>query len=251
MTTLGLQMYTVRDDLGKDWAGTVRAVAKAGYTAIEGGPGRDMSPADYVKFCADLGMTTPASGGGLDGFEKDLAGTLKRAVACGSKYLMLGWLPPERRKSSADWKRLATGLNAWGRAAKDAGVVFQYHNHDFEFAPVDGTTGLEIILAETDPANVKIELDVGWVTSAGASPAALMRRLGKERLRVIHLKDTVLAPQKAWTEVGTGALDLAGVVAACRELGIEYAFIEQDTCARPPLESIALSYANARKAFGA
>lgn len=243
-------MYTVREDLGKDWDGTVKAVAKAGYTAIEGGPRKDMTPAEYVTFCGALGMTTPASGCGLEGLEKDLAGTLDRAVASGSTYLMLGWLPPERRKTAADWKSLAASLNIWGKAARDKGLVFQYHNHDFEFAPVDGTTGLEIILGNTDPANVKIELDVGWVTWAGSAPAPLMRKLGKERLRVIHLKDLVLAPQKTWTEVGTGVLDLPGVVAACREFDIQYAFIEQDTCARPPLESIAISLANARKAFG-
>lgn len=243
-------MYTVRDDLGKDWDATVRAVAKAGYTAIEGGPKKGMSGPEYIKFCGDLGMKTPASGCGLDGLEKDLAGTLDRAVAAGAKYMMLGWLPPERRKDMADWKALCKLLNDAGKAAKDKGIVFQYHNHDFEFAPVGGTNGIEIILAETDPANVKMELDVGWVTYAGSSPAPLMRKMGRERLRVIHLKDVVLTPQKTWTEVGTGALDLPGVVAACRELDIEYAFIEQDTCARPPLESIAISYANAKKAFG-
>ncbi len=250
MTTLGLQMYTVRDDLGKDWAGTVQAVAKAGYTAIEGGPGKGMTPADYVKFCAGLGMATPSAGGGLDGFEKNLAGMLDNAAACGAKYFMLGWVPAERRTSADDWKKLASAMNGWGKAAQERGMTYQYHNHDFEFAPVGGTNGLEIILAETDPALVKIELDVGWVTWAGSSPAPLMRKMGRERLRVIHLKDCVLTPEKSWTEVGTGALDLPGVVAACRELDIQYAFIEQDTCKRPPLESIAISLANARKAFG-
>ncbi len=250
MTTLGLQLYTVRDDLGKDWGGTIKAVAKAGYTAIEGGPGKGMSPAEYLKFCGGLGLATPAGGCGLEQMEKDLAGTLDRAAQTGAKYLMLGWLPPDRRKNAADWKALATALNGWGKAARDKGITFQYHNHDFEFTPVDGTNGLEIILANTDPALVRIELDVGWVTWAGADPAPLMRRMGKERLRVIHLKDLVLAPTKTWAEVGTGVLDLAGVAAACRDLNIEYAFIEQDTCARPPLESIAISLTNARRAFG-
>lgn len=249
MVTLGLQLYTVRDDLAKDFAGTLRAVAKAGYTAIEGGPGKGMTAEDYVKLCKGLGLSTPAGGCGLDGLEKDLEGTLHRVLAFGAKYMMLGWIPPERRKNAADWKALAKSLNVWGKAAHDHGIVFQYHNHDFEFAPVDGTIGLEILLAETDPACVKFQLDVGWVTWAGSAPAALMRKMGKTRIRVIHLKDCVLSPAKAWTEVGTGALDLKGVVAACNELGVEYAMIEQDTCARPPLESIAISYANARKAF--
>jgi len=250
MTQLGLQLYTVRDDLGKDFKGTLRAVAKAGYGFIEGGPGKGMSAAEWLAFCAEIGTKQVAGGCGLDQLEKDLAGTLDRTAAAGAKYMMLGWLPPERRKNAADWKALAKGLNVWGKAAHEKGIVFQYHNHDFEFAPVDGTNGLEIILSETDPAYVKMEIDVGWVTWAGSKPAELLRRLGKSRVRVIHLKDLVLTPEKTWAEVGNGVLDLKGVAAACGELGVEYAFIEQDTCARPPLESIVISLANARKAFG-
>ncbi|HEY3235653.1 MAG TPA: sugar phosphate isomerase/epimerase [Polyangiaceae bacterium] len=251
MTTLGLQLYTVREQLGKDFTGTLRDVSRAGYAAVEGGPGRGMTPADYKALCEELGLAPIATGSGLEGLEGDLSKTLERAAASGARYIMLGWVPPKRRKTSADWAALARDMNQWGRAARDSGLIFQYHNHDIEFVPVDGSTGLEIILSETDPDLVKFEVDVGWVTWAGGQPAELLMRMGRDRVRIIHLKDCHVAPSKAWTEVGTGALDLAGVAAACRELEVEYAMIEQDTCILPPIESIAISLANAKRAFGA
>jgi len=249
MTGIGLQLYTVRDDLGKDFNGTLKRVAAAGYRFIEGGPGKGMSPADYKALCAQLGLSPVAGGLGLDGLEKDLDGSMKRLAEFGAKYAMLGWMAPERRDSVGAWRAVAKLMNGWGKAARDHGITFQYHNHDMEFTPMDGTNGLEIILGETDPALVKMQVDVGWVTWAGQDPVSLLRKLGKGRVRVIHLKDLRLAPDKHWMEVGNGVLNLKGVVTACKELEIEYAFVEQDTCERPPLDAIAISHANAVKAF--
>jgi len=241
----GLQLYTVRDELARDFRGTLQRVATIGYREVGYGGTGDMDPAAYKSFCAATGLVPLVGSVGADGLAKDAAAELARHAVIGAPYVMLGSLPESMRNSAAAWTAAGASLNAWGAAARRAGLVFQYHNHDMEFAPVGGTCGMDLLLAATDPALVKFQLDVGWVRWAGQDPVTWLKKLGPDRLRTIHLKDLVLEGAKAWTEVGTGVLDVKAVCATAAALGVEAALVEQDTCARPPLESIAVSLDNA------
>jgi len=243
---IGLQLYTVRDLLQKDFAGTLRQVAKIGYAGIEGGSG-PMSREDFDKLLKEIKLLNPASGGGLDGIEKQGDAWLKPLAAAGVKYMMAS-----SKVDSADaYKALAKRLNAAGKACQAHGITFQYHNHAHEFADYGGVTGHDILINETDPKLVWFQVDVGWVNWAGKNPSEVLRRL-KGRIKTIHVKDHTPEPppDRKFAEVGNGALPLAEVVVAAKEIGVEWCFVEQDWCARPSIESAEISYKNLKKALG-
>jgi sugar phosphate isomerase/epimerase len=244
---IGLQLYTVRDELAKDFRGTLERVAAMGYREIGYGGTGNLTPEGFKALCAELGLVPLVGGLSVDALEKDPEAAMARHAAIGATSVMLGWLPEPLRKDVAAWTATAKKLNTWGRIARDAGLVFQYHNHDMEFAPQNGGCGLDLLLAATDPALVKFQLDVGWVRWAGQDPLVWLDKIGAARLRTIHLKDCVVQPKKEWIEVGKGVLDTKAVLVKCRELGVEGALIEQDTCARPPLDSARISLENVRK----
>lgn len=248
MAKFSIQLWTVRDEAGKDFRNCIRQLAKSGYTAIEGGGTGGLSTADYLALMKETGVQTMGAHTGIDTLEGDKqAATLDLYVALGARYLALSLSSKEGTAES--WKAYGARLTQIGKACKARGIQFQYHNHAHEFAKIDGKAPLEILLDACDPELVKSQLDIGWVTRAGENAVVWMKKLGK-RIGTIHLKDTTAAPGNQWTEVGTGILPLAEVVTTGNALGIEWYIIEQDTCARPTLESAAISLANAKKAFG-
>ena len=248
MAKLSIQLWTVRDEAGKDFRNCIRSLAKSGYTAIEGGGTGGLAVADYLALMKETGVATMGAHTGIESLEGDKQqATLDLYTQIGAKFLALSLNSKEGTEDS--WKKLGARLTAIGKACASRGITFQYHNHAHEFAKIEGKYIIDILLGEADPATVKSQLDIGWVTRAGENAITWMKKLGK-RIGTIHLKDTTAAPDNQWTEVGTGVLPLADAVKTGNELGIEWYIIEQDTCARPTLESADISLANAKKAFG-
>ncbi len=241
---IGLQLYTVRDLLQKDFAGTIRQVAKIGYEGVEGGNG-PMSREDFDKLLKEIHLLNPSSGGGVDAIEKQGDALLKPLAAAGVKFFMVS----SKQESAEAYKAFAKRLNGAGKACQAHGITFQYHNHAAEFTDYGGKTGYDVLIEETDPKLVWFQVDVGWVNWAGKNPPEILRRL-KGRIRTIHVKDHTSAQEKQFTEVGCGALPLAEVVVAAKEIGVEWAFVEQDWCARPSIESAEISFKNLKKALG-
>jgi len=241
------------------WA-ALRRVAEVGYEGIE-------SPAGYAaragvelselrERMASLGLTPIAQGGTLlPGDEAKVEQAIESAAALGAPYVISYWGPCESRDGVL---RLAEFLNAAGARCREAGLTLCYHNHNQEFAAFDGEYGLDILAANTDPANVKLELDVAWVTYGGADPAAMIRKHAG-RVPILHMKDFASVPEGGYTgndrgaptpftEVGTGVVDIAGAVAAARECGVEWLVVEQDRMRDlEPMESIRVSYENLRR----
>jgi sugar phosphate isomerase/epimerase len=247
---VGLHLYTVRDDLKKDPEATLRAVAGMGYRAVSGlGLPGGRTPAQARDWAKGLGLDLTVEHVSLEEIERTPDAALDRIGGMGVAYATLAWVNEDRRKTAADIAALATALNGFGKSSAARGIRFQYHNHDFEFRPVEGATYFDRLLGATDPATVGIMLDVGWVQRAGGDPVAWLKKLGN-RVRTIHLKDTTANPDGRWAEIGRGVLDVKRVLATCRELGVEWALVEQDTCDRPPLESAAISFETLR-ALGA
>jgi sugar phosphate isomerase/epimerase len=248
MAKIGLQLWTVRDALDKDFTGTLRAVAKSGYDGIEGGGTGPLNEKAYSTLMKELKLENMGAHVGLDEFE---GAKLEKRLAyhrrLGIKYL--GYSHWEKHMNAETWKRIAAPMNRVGKAARAHGMVFQYHNHAHEFVQYGGRTALDILLGESDPRWVKSQLDVGWVARAGQNPVAWMRKLGR-RIATIHLKDTTKGPKPQWTEVGTGILPLEGVVATAKKLDIPWFVVEQDWWDIPSTTSAAISYANARKVIG-
>lgn len=247
MTKLGLQMYTVRDAAAKDFAGTIREVGRIGYDGIEHGGAGPLGVPEFKALNASLKLDPFGAHTGLQGLQGEkLPETLAYYASLGTRFLAIS----DRRDDEAGWKACGAALNAAGRAAAAHGITMQYHNHAHELTQkFGGRCALDVLIAETDPAHVKFQLDVGWVTRAGEDPVVWLRKL-EGRIRTIHVKDTTAPPDAQWTEVGNGILPLGLVHKAAQALGVEWYVVEQDTCARPPLESAAISYKKVRELLG-
>lgn len=262
LPALGLQVWTVRQELEKDLPGTLRAIREAGYAQIE--LMRTLNARDFVAPARELGLgitsafidwtslaqPTPDSAA-------DLTRTLAVARELSLKYLVFGYLGKGGRETIAQMKRHAAAANAFGRECRDAGVRLCYHHHAFEFAPLeDGrTTGWQVLVQELDPQFVQFELDVFWVAIAGLDPVQMLRDL-RGRVAQVHLKDLAAGtpvifdesavPPDAFKEVGAGRLDWHGILAACAATGVDQCHVEQDQ-SPDPLASLAASHAWLRR----
>jgi sugar phosphate isomerase/epimerase len=243
---IALQMYTVRDDASRDFAGTLRKVAEIGYAGVEFAGTGSLSAAELRRLLDDLGLRVAGSHTGLDELEQNLRVALDFSQAIGNTTVVCPWLPQERRGSADGYRALGDLLNRVGAACKERGLRLCYHNHDFEFERFDGQYGLDILYAATDPSLVQAELDTYWIKKAGADPAAYIRRYAG-RAPLIHLKDMAADEKGSFAEVGEGIQDWPAIFAASEAGGAEWYIVEQDTCPRPPLESIAISLRNLKR----
>jgi sugar phosphate isomerase/epimerase len=155
------------------------------------------------------------------------------------------------------FKNLAAKLNTAGEKAKAAGLTLCYHNHAFEFGPVDGTTGLEILMKNTQKDLVSLEMDIFWVSVAGHDPVSLLQTYSG-RVALLHLKDKSKGidtqynenvPHSAFKEVGSGVLDIPAVLSAADSAGVQNYFVEQDQTPGDPIDSLRKSYQYLSKQF--
>lgn len=248
---IGLQMYTVREQAERDLPTVLRAISSIGYREVELYWNLYSHPAAKLrKMLADYGLRAPSGHLDFDGFESKLG----YARDLGLTYVVCPMLPKEMWNSLDGFRRAAGQFNAWGEKARQLGMRFGFHNHNYEFRRFGDTTGFETLVANTDPKLVWFEIDCYWVTQAGHDPVEMLNRLSN-RVRLIHLKDRKpgfppsqeLGPAaEHFTEVGTGTINWKAVVAAAQKAGVEHYFVEQDSGDRPPLESIAIGYRNLR-----
>lgn len=162
-------------------------------------------------------------------------------AASGAHYLVWAFLAEQDRKTIDDFKRHAELWNQFGQVCKDKGLAFAYHNHWFEFETLDGQKPYDVILANTDPALVKLEMDLYWITKAGSDPVAYFKK-APGRFPMWHVKDMDNSPDKFFTEVGNGTIDFARIFAERKLAGMKYFFVEQDETHKTPLESIEISF---------
>lgn len=242
---MGLQLYTVRSALSKDIEGTIAAIAKAGITELEffNPFGKDV--AWWNALLKKHNLTAPSSHEGLPKTDDEWGPIFDRAHGMGHKLVVVPYVGDEYRGSKANWMKLANRLNTGAAKAKAAGLQFAYHNHDFEFAPVEGTTGYEIITTNTDANAVKLEMDIYWTVKAGQDPLALMKRW-PNRIVAVHVKDAGPAPERKMTEVGAGTIDFKTILATGRKQGLQHWFIEHDN-PTDPIASITASAAALKK----
>jgi sugar phosphate isomerase/epimerase len=229
---IGLQLYTVRAALAKDIEGTIAAVAKAGISEVEFFNSFGKDGAWWRELLTRHGLTAPAAHEGLPRTDDAWGPAFERAQAIGHQLVIVPSSSMEYRGSRANWQRLAERLNIAGEKAKAAGLEFGYHNHDYEFASVDGTTGYEVLASETDASLVKLELDLYWAVKAGQDPMALMKKFAG-RVVAVHVKDAGPPPERAMLDVGKGTIDFKSLIATGRRQGLRHWFIEHDSPADP------------------
>ncbi|ARS40959.1 xylose isomerase [Sphingobacteriaceae bacterium GW460-11-11-14-LB5] len=255
---VGLQLYSLRDELPKDVKGTLAKVAKAGFKEVEtyGFSIKDqfwgLTPAEFKKLLDDNGLTAPSGHYGLgsyltDGNTEELKAAIAAAKVLGSEYVTIPWLDESIRKSAEDYKKIAVKINEAGKLAKEAGIRLAYHNHNFEFEKQGDTTGYEILLKGTDKNLVDFELDLYWVVRSGNDPIKLFKE-NPGRFTMWHVKDMDKADPALNAEVGTGSINFKPIFADAKLSGMKHFFVEHETNYKPnPMESVAASCAYIKK----
>lgn len=234
-----LQLYTVRDALGTDLEGTLKRVIDVGYREVElaGLPG--ITAQAMRTSLQRYGLAAPSMHAGYERLRGDFAAVVEEARTLGAAYLVCPSVDAGERRTADDWKRVCRTLNGIGRAARTQGLVLAYHNHDFEFVPfAGGVTPFRLLMTETDPGDVKLELDMYWVAKAGQDPVQYLKN-GEGRIVLAHLKD--LGRDGSTVEVGSGVLPMEQIVRTALLAGVRHLFVEQDDSA-DPLASIATSF---------
>lgn len=240
---IGLQLYTLRDAMKEDFAGTLRKVAAVGYGYVELAGYGGLSVREVSSLLADNYLKVAGSHIALDALESDLHQVIQENLELGNSHIVVPYLAEERRRTADDYKAVAETLNGIGETLQTAGMTLCYHNHDFEFKPLaDGQMGEDVLLDNSDPLFVKIEADAYWILKAGQDPVAFVRK-HTGRVPIIHLKDRDL-DDGSFAPVGTGDLPLDALIEAAGEVGTQYLLVEQDIVKGDALEAVTLSYSN-------
>lgn len=230
---IALQLYTVRDQTAQDFTGTLESVARIGYKAVEFAGYGTFSPEELRDTMQRVGLSMASAHVNWNGLLNNFENELKFCTVVGSPYLVLSSLPQPMRAPEA-LPEVTRQMKQAARRCADAGVRFGYHNHDPEFAMIDGKTWLDRMLDETQEENVALELDVYWAAFAKVDPLQLIQRLGS-RLQLLHVKD--MATDGTYTEVGSGTLDWPTLLHAAGDAGCAWYIVEHDKPTKPSLES--------------
>lgn len=237
MTSLPIaaQLYTVRDLMPQDFAGTLRAVAGLGYDGVEFA-GLFGTPAAEARGLLDeLGLRVCSCRVALNLLEQQFEPTIATYQELGCPIVVVPSIDESLRD---DYAALGERLSRLGERVRAAGLRLAYHNHGFELADRGGSTGLAQLQAATDPALLEFELDCGWAYKAGQSLPALIDALAG-RLPILHIKD--VDAHGDWAEVGHGVVGYGPIVAGAADAGVEWLIAEQDVCAGSPLDSLGMS----------
>lgn len=249
----GLALYTLRDAMGKDPKGTLQTVADDGYAYIEAAGYSDgkfygMEPAEFKSFLETVNLSpksTHMGGVNLENADQQIAD----AKAAGFEYFVIPVPPMGMFRADANGMgmsgtpaELASIIDTIGEKCTAAGLKLLYHNHDFEFKPMaDGTVIFDYLLENCDPENVNFQMDLFWVTKAGADPIAYFDKY-PGRFKAWHVKD--MNAEGKFAPVGTGSIDFKKILAEKSKSGMEFYFVEQDnTFDLDPMEAIKISHA--------
>jgi len=258
---IGLQLYTIRDAMMIDVPGSLKKVADIGYRYLElasyaDGKFYGMAPRDFSKMVNDLGMEILSSHTQVEAQGITLENAKKMTAdhaELGVKYCVQPWVVEEARKTIASFQKMAADWNKVGEIMKASGIRFGYHNHNFEFAPLEGKVPYyDVFLAELDKDLVTMELDLFWATKAGQKPVEMFKKY-PGRFQLFHMKDmfTKQAPFYTTTgvtdfaPVGEGLINFREILAAKDTAGLKYLIVEQDQSREgKPFDDIRTSFEN-------
>ncbi|HWQ54322.1 MAG TPA: sugar phosphate isomerase/epimerase family protein [Bryobacteraceae bacterium] len=245
---VGLELYSVRDQLKEDLFGTVRAVAKMGYEGVEFySPYFSWTPAyakDVRKLLDDLGIVCFSTHNGSESFApQNLEKAIELNKIIGSKIIVMA--SAGKVEGIDGWKGVADRLNAGAEKFKTQGLRAGFHNHQTEFKPIDGQKPIEVLAARTTK-DVVLQLDVGTCVDAGSDPVAWIQK-NPGRIRSVHCKDW--SPEKGYKVLfGEGASPWKKIFEAAEKTGgVEYYLIEQEGSDYPPLETVERCLASFKK----
>jgi sugar phosphate isomerase/epimerase len=235
---IALQLYTLRRLAADDLAGTLRAVAAAGYRSVELAGLPLTVPGELARLLEVSELRAVASHEAIESLREDTQAVAARLAEVACPRVIVPWMSESERRTVADVRRFARELGGFARSLADQGIRLGYHNHAFEFEPLDGTTVWDVLLGEL-PAGVEIELDVYWAAVGGRDPVAEIGA-SADRVRLLHMKDRTAGPEPHDAPVGEGMLPIPAILDAARAAGVEWYVVEQDE-PQAPLDDVTRS----------
>lgn len=240
---IGIQLYTLHKQMKEDALGTMNKVAGIGFNAIETAGYADgkfygFAPEEFKSIVEDMGMIPQSSHAGIN--LENIDETIEDTLNAGMSYLVLPSLDKSKRNTLDDYRKVADEFNQIGAKCKDAGLTFAYHNHAFEFEVLEEKIPYDILLENTDPELVTMQLDLYWIIYGGKDPVEYFKRF-PGRFELFHVKDMLPSASMESTEIGRGTIDFKSIFAN-KEAGMKYFFLEQESFQMDPFNSIAISY---------
>jgi sugar phosphate isomerase/epimerase len=268
---VGIQLFTIPAMVAADFKGTLAKLAAIGYKEIEFFGPYDFSaketiegwnkfaptlgitksafygysPSDVKTLLNDLDLTTPSVHLDLQTMRTNMGPALEGLSALGTKYVAIPAIADPQERS--DFNKLADEFSGFGEQMSKAGLTFVYHNHGYEHTAKDGKTLMDTLLSQTDAKKVKFQLDIFWMTAAGANPVDYLRKY-PGRFKLLHLKDASEpirfsgdgGSMDQWIELfgkmadpGTGVLDIPAIIEAAKKSGVDHFYLERDLTPTP------------------
>ena len=250
---IGLQLYSVRNLLPADFAGTLAQVRSAGYSVVEAAGYYNRSAADFRRAMDAAGLRCVSTHHPLNELETQLDQSIEYGQALGLEYMICSSSGGMHRDPAAkgsqtldDWRWVAEQLNRIGAKVQAAGMMLGVHNHVPEFAVLDGVLVYDELLRLTDPKLVTFEMDCGWVVASGHNPLDYLKK-SPQRFQLMHVKDMIAGTngQMHSTELGRGTIDYAPIMRAAK--GVKYYFIEQEEFEGDPMTALRIDARYMRK----
>jgi sugar phosphate isomerase/epimerase len=242
---IGVQLYTVRELLQKDFEGTLARLAAIGFREVEFAGYVGRSPQAVRAALKTAGLDAPSAHVPIETTRDHWPRALEAAHVIGHKYLVVAWLPEKERGALDGYRAAADLFNRVGEQANAAGLRFAYHNHAFEFARLEGRIPYDVLLERCDPRYVAFEMDLYWITKGGQDPLGYFARWPR-RFPMVHVKDSTGAPEHRMVDVGVGIIPWRAIFARREQAGIHHYFVEHDEPA-DPLASVRASYEYLRR----
>ena len=262
---VAVQLYSVRDEMEKDFYGTIKAMKEIGYDGVEFAGLFGKNPEEIKAFCEEIGIVPISAHVPYYDMLENPEAVLADYVKIGCKYVVVPYLTEECRPGTEGFAATVEGIRKIGQAAKAMGIQLLYHNHDFEFVKIDGEYALDVLYSTVPEDLLKTEIDTCWVNVAGVNPAEYLEKY-EGRAPVVHLKDFKKSEGKqgklyeligiedeagedededafSFMPVGHGMQDMPEILSACEKAGAEWVVVEQDNPAKgnTPVNSVTLS----------
>jgi sugar phosphate isomerase/epimerase len=242
---IGVQLYTLRTEMEKDFEGTLKKVADAGYKEVEFAGYFGKKPAHIKKLLSRLQLEAVGTHPAFHDLKNNPEKVIAEAEEIGIPYIVIGWFPEKERKTIRQYEELAVLFNKFGKACKARGIQFAYHNHDFEFRPLNGKVPYDVLLDKMEPGLVKMELDLYWIAKAGKDPLTYFKQY-PGRFPLCHVKDMGPDSAQSMQDVGKGIIDFPAIFRKRDLAGLKHFIVEHDNPS-DPLASIRNSYQYLKK----
>lgn len=225
LAPIGVQLYTIRSEMQQGVEPALERVAAIGYQEVEFAGYFGHSPIEIRDMLVRTGLSSPAAHVAPNFEPEAWAEILDDANAAGHEYVVVAWTPESMRADLDGWRRTAEVMTRAGEQARAAGLQYAYHNHDFEFAEMEGRVAFDVFCEESDPDLVRIELDIFWIIHGGGDPVAFLERW-PGRVPMVHVKDRTVTGHMV--DVGQGVIDWAGILKHANRAGMKHLFVEHD-----------------------